>query len=141
MADSLTILKRIKKMELDEQQRILISKIKTQDDLIQKKQNLIDNYEKEKLFAAQNPLMCDFGAYTEQFLKKKQVLENKISNLEKEITQIRDAMADIFKEQKTFEILIKAHMKEKQKKLDEAEQKMLDEIGTNAYIKKHKNET
>ena len=85
--------------------------------------------------------MCDFGAYTEQFLKKKQVLENKISNLEKEITQIRDAMSDIFKEQKTFEILIKAHMKEKQKKLDEAEQKMIDEIGTNAYIKKHKNET
>ena len=46
-------------------------------------------------------------------------------------------MADIFKEQKTFEIVERSRKEKEQKELDDQSKKMLDEIGTNTYIKKH----
>ena len=46
-------------------------------------------------------------------------------------------MSGIFKEQKTFEIIDENHARLAQKKQEAQDQKMLDEIGTNSYIKKH----
>ena len=46
-------------------------------------------------------------------------------------------MADMFKEQKTFEIVTQNRKNKKNKELAEQEQKLLDEVGTNTYIKKH----
>ena len=43
----------------------------------------------------------------------------------------------MFKEQKTFEIVDRQRAAAERKELEEKDQKMLDEIGTNAYIKKH----
>ena len=50
--------------------------------------------------------------------------------------EIRDVIAEMFKEQKTFEIVDERRHQREQKELDAREQKMLDEIGTNACIKK-----
>ena len=44
----------------------------------------------------------------------------------------------MFKEQKTYEIIDEHRSKAELKELAEKEQKMLDEIGTNSYIKHHK---
>ena len=57
--------------------------------------------------------------------------------MQKEIEQIRDIIAEMFKEQKTFEIVSKNRKKRKNKELADQEQKLLDEVGTNTYIKKH----
>ena len=43
----------------------------------------------------------------------------------------------MFKEQKTFEIVDKRRQEQANKELSEKEQKTLDEIGTNTYIKNH----
>ena len=137
MAKSLKVLQRIKKMELDELRRVLSDKVARQDEGKQKLLELNQQYEKEKEFAAQNPLLCDFGKYTENYLKKKRALEQFIASLEKEIEMLRNEMADIFKEEKTYNIIDEAREAQKQKEFNANEQKLLDEVGTNAYIKKH----
>ena len=137
MAKSLKVLQRIKKMELDELRRVLSDKVTRQDEIKQKLHELNEQYEKEKEFAAQNPLICDFGKYTEDYLKKKRALEQVIAMLEEEIEQLRNEMSDIFKEEKTYSIIDEAREAQKQKEFNANEQKLLDEVGTNAYIKKH----
>lgn len=137
MVNALKTLERIKKFELDEQRRILVSKLDNLEKLQNKLKYLCEEYEREKAFVAANPTFCDFGIYTEQYLKKRRRLEKNIAAAEDEISQIRDVMADIFKEQKTYAIIDDIHQKAHQHELDMAEQKLLDEVGTNAYIKHH----
>lgn len=137
MRSALKTLERIKKFELDEQQRLLATELNNEDKLQKKLALLIDRYNKEKEFVMQNPGICDFGLYTDQYLKQRRALERKIRDVQAKIEQIRDIMADIFKEQKTYSLVDEHRIKQEQKEFDAAEQKMLDEIGTNAYIKKH----
>lgn len=137
MKDSLKTLERVKKFEIDEQRRVLMQKLAREEDLQKTLKNLIEEYENEKEFVSQNPTLCDFGAYTDQYLKKRRTLEKQIADIQNEIEQIRDIMAEMFKEQKTFEIVTKNRKKRQEKEFAEQEQKLLDEVGTNAYIKKH----
>ena len=137
MKDALKTLERVKKFEIDEQRRVLLQKLAKEENLQTTLKKLIETYESEKEFMMQNPTLCDFGAYTEQYLKKRRAIEADIAALQAEIDKIRDVMADMFKEQKTFEIVTKNRHKRKMKELAEQEQKLLDEVGTNTYIKKH----
>jgi len=140
MADSLKVLQRIKKMELDDLRRVLMNELSKREQVNKKLQELVAEYEREKAFVAENPLICDFGVYTERFLKKKQVLEKNIAELDIQIEALREQIGDIFKEQKTYNIVAERRKKEGRKKADMVEQKLLDEVGTNAYIKQHKSE-
>ncbi len=137
MRNSLATLERIKKFELDEKRRLLVIELEREETLQKNLKELISSYEQEKEFVEQNPSLCDFGAYTEQYLKKRRRLEKQIREVQAKIDQLRDIMADIFKEQKTYSIVDENRRQRKQKEIDAKEQKMLDEIGTNAYIKKH----
>ena len=139
MKSALTTLSRIKKFELDEQQRLLVAEQEKEDQLNFELKSLISKYEEEKLFVAQNPGICDFGLYTDQYLKKRKSLEKQIHDIQLKIEQIRDVMSGIYKEQKTFDIVAENRRKLKQKELDDQELKHLDEVGTNTYIKKHQN--
>lgn len=137
MRDSLKTLGRIKKFELDEQQRLLVVELEREEALSKELANLIEIYEKEKAFVAENPGICDFGLYTDQYLKKRREKEKQIDATRQKIDAIREVMSDIFKEQKTYEIVDGNRRKRRQKEIDALEQKMLDEIGTDAYIKRH----
>lgn len=137
MRSALKTLERIKKFELDEQQRLLRNELEREAELQRQLASLTECYLKEKEFVMQNPAVCDFGAYTDQYLKKRRALEAQISDTQQKIEHIRDAMADIFKEQKTYNLIENNRIEAQQKEFDMAEQKSLDEIGTNAYIKKH----
>ena len=55
--------------------------------------------------------------------------------MQKKIEEIRDIIADMFRSQKTYEIVEANRKRKAQNEQDDKEQKMLDEIGTNAYIK------
>ena len=137
MKNSLKTLERVKKFEIDEQRRILMQKLAKEEELQNLLNKLIEDYEKEKEFVSQNPTLCDFGAYTDQYIKKCRALEKSIIDIQTEIEQIRDVMSEMFKEQKTFEVVAQNRKNKKLKELAEQEQKLLDEIGTNTYIKKH----
>ncbi len=137
MRNSLQTLERIKKLEIDEQKRLLMVELEKEDSLQRQISELIAQYEQEKEFVMQNPGICDFGAYTKQFLENRKMLEKQLKDVQVKIEQIRDIMADMFKEQKTYKIVDENRRKRQQKEFENQEQKMLDEIGTNTYIKKH----
>ena len=130
-------LSRIKKFELDEKKRLLAAELEQEEIHVKKLQNLNENYAREKEFASTHPELCDFGLYTEQYLKKKRALERQIETIRRRIEALRDEMSAIFKDQKTYDIVEENHQKQAQKEAEAQEQKMLDEVGTNAYIKKH----
>lgn len=139
MNKSLKTLTRIKKFDIDEQRKLLVEQQEAEERTFQELKLLNQKYEDEKKFAQENPLLCsDFGLYTKQYLKLRSVLEIKLNNIRKRIEEIRDIIADMFKEQKTYEIIDEHRSKAELKELAEKEQKMLDEIGTNSYIKHHK---
>ena len=137
MRNSLQTLGRIKKFELDELQRRLAAELEQEESLTGKIKKLTADYEAEKLFAMQNPGIGDFGAYTDLYLKRRRALEEKLEAVRRRIENLRDEMAAAFKERKTYEIVDENRQKRRRKEIDAREQKMLDEIGTNAYIKKH----
>lgn len=137
MRNSLQTLERIKKNEIDEQRRLLMVELGKEDSLQHQISELIAKYEQEKEFVMQNPGICDFGAYTKQYLENRKMLEKQLKDIQIKIEQIRDIMADMFKEQKTYKIVDENRRRRRQKEFENQEQKMLDEIGINAYIKKH----
>ena len=85
-------------------------------------------------------MAADFGAYVKRYLKIRESLENQLAAIRKKIEEVRDIIAEMFKEQKTYEIVDRRRKEAEEKELSDKEQKMLDEIGTNAYIKKHKDD-
>ena len=139
MNSPLKTLNRVKKFELDEQQKLLSAELERESAYVSALKSLIELYEQEKIFASAHPELCNFGLYTEQYLKKRRRLEKQLESVRAKIEEIRNVMTDIFKEKKTYEI-VDNNMEINLRKNEEAqEQKLLDEIGSNAYIKNAKN--
>lgn len=135
MANSLKTLERIQKFNIDEQRKILVELQNHEEKLQKALIELSEAYEREKEYAQNFVGMCDFGAYVKRYLAQREALELAIADVETRIERVRDVIADMFKEQKTYEIVDDNRKKRVQKDLDSKEQKMLDEIGTNTYIK------
>jgi len=138
MKNSLKTLSRIEKFNINEQRKILVFLQEQQDKIKLALDNLNLQYEQEKQFQRQNQMIGDFGAYTKRYLTQKEEFENQITELENQISNVRDKISDMYKEQKTYEIIDENRTKQEEKELTEKEQKLLDEIGTNTYIKHHK---
>lgn len=137
MKNSLKTLHRIQKFNIDEQRKILVDLQTKQDQLKVEFARLNQNYEAEKAYAVQHPGLGNFGAFVKRYLEKKEALEIAIDKMQQAIEEVRDRIADMFKEQKTYEIVDDNRRKQKIKEENDKEQKMLDEVGTNTYIKKH----
>ena len=137
MKNSLQTLSRIEKFNINEQRKILVALQEQQDEIITLLKKLNHQFELDKECQRQNQLMGDFGAYVKKYLETKDSYETQIATLEQKITQVRDIIADMFKEQKTYEIIDENRQKRAQKEEDLKLQKQLDEIGTNSYIKHH----
>lgn len=138
MKSSLKTLTRIQKFNIDEQRKILADFQREEDRLSQNLNRLNIEFATEKEYAALNPGVGDFGAYTKRYIIHREELERGLKEVRLKIEEVRDKISDMFKEQKTYEI-VDDNRKKRQEKDDSAkEQKTLDEIGTNSYIK-HKN--
>ena len=138
MKSSLQTLTRIQKFKIDEQRKILVEFQNQEETLQHRLDTLNQEFEQEKKTSLKLGLVGDFGAYVKRYLKTKESLENQLAAVRKKIEEIREIIADMFKEQKTYEIVDRERKKREEKEFSDKEQKMLDEIGTNTYIKKHK---
>lgn len=135
MKSSLQTLSRIQKFNINEQRKLLVSIQEQQEKLQTELQDLNRQFEEEKNFSRSNGYIGDFGAYVKRYITHKEELETQIELLEQKINQIRDAITDMFKEQKTFEIVDENRQKRQIHDEEIKIQKQLDEIGTNSYIK------
>lgn len=138
MKSALKTLTRIQKFQIDEQRKILSELQEKQDILQAQLEQLNRDFEQEKEFARNNAGVGDFGAYVKRYMQQRENLEMQIAVLEKKIEHERDVMADMFKEQKTYEIVGDQRTKRAAKEEEQKMQKVLDEIGTNSFLKNHK---
>ena len=138
MKSALKTLTRIQKFQIDEQRKILSELQKKQNILQAQLEQLNRDFEQEKEFARNNAGVGDFGAYVKRYMQQRENLEMQIAVLEKKIEHERDVMADMFKEQKTYEIVDDQRTKRAAKEEEQKMQKVLDEIGTNSFLKNHK---
>lgn len=138
MKSALKTLTRIQKFQIDEQRKILSELQEKQDILQAQLEQLNRDFEQEKEFARNNAGVGDFGAYVKRYMQQRENLEMQIAVLEKKIEHERDVMADMFKEQKTYEIVDDRRTKRAAKEEEQKMQKILDEIGTNSFLKNHK---
>ena len=138
MKSALKTLTRIQKFQIDEQRKILSELQEKQDILQAQLEQLNRDFEQEKEFARNNAGVGDFGAYVKRYMQQRENLEMQIAVLEKKIEHERDVMADMFKEQKTYEIVDDQRTKRAAKEEEQKMQKVLDEIGTNRFLKNHK---
>lgn len=135
MKSALKTLTRIQKFQIDEQRKILSELQEKQDILQAQLEQLNRDFEQEKEFARNNAGVGDFGAYVKRYMQQRENLEMQIAVLEKKIEHERDVMADMFKEQKTYEIVDDQRTKRAAKEEEQKMQKVLDEIGTNSFLK------
>lgn len=135
MKGSLKTLERIQKFKIDEQRKIMVDLQTKEEKILNDLRRLIQEYEQEKDFAAKNGYIGDFGAYTKRYLQYRDAFEQALKDVRKKIAEVRDIISDMFKEQKTYEIVDRQRKEREQKEEDLKTQKMLDEIGTNTYIK------
>ena len=138
MKSALKTLTRIQKFQIDEQRKILSELQEKQDILQAQLEQLNRDFEQEKEFARNNAGVGDFGAYVKRYMQQRENLEMQIAVLEKKIEHERDVMADMIKEQKTYEIVDDQRTKRAAKEEEQKMQKVLDEIGTNSFLKNHK---
>lgn len=138
MKNALKTLTRIQKFQIDEQRKILSELQEKQDILQAQLEQLNRDFEQEKEFARNNAGVGDFGAYVKRYMQQRENLEMQVAVLEKKIEHERDVMADMFKEQKTYEIVDDQRTKRAAKEEEQKMQKVLDEIGTNSFLKNHK---
>lgn len=139
MKSALKTLTRIQKFQIDEQRKILSELQEKQDILQAQLEQLNRDFEQEKEFARNNAGVGDFGAYVKRYMQQRENLEMQVAVLEKKIEHERDVMADMFKEQKTYEIVDDQRTKRAAKEEEQKMQKVLDEIGTNSFLKITKN--
>ena len=138
MKSALKTLTRIQKFQIDEQRKILSELQEKQDILQAQLEQLNRDFEQEKEFARNNAGVGDFGAYVKRYMQQRENLEMQVAVLEKKIEHERDVMADMFKEQKPYEIVDDQRTKRAAKEEEQKMQKVLDEIGTNSFLKNHK---
>lgn len=138
MKSSLKTLTRIQKFNIDEQRKILVEYQTEEDKILHNLKVLNEEFEREKEFSTQNIGVGDFGIYLKRYMQIKEKLEASLKEIQEKIEQVRDKIADMFKEQKTYEIVDDNRRKRADKDDSDKEQKTLDEIGTNAYIKRKK---
>ncbi len=137
MNKSLKTLSRIQKFNIDEQRKRLAEKMEEEAVVIDNIRKLDARYREEKAFATKNPGVGDFGLFTKRYLELRRREEEHLKQVKLQIEEIRDKISEMFKEQKTFEIVDQRRAAAERYENEQKEQKMLDEIGTNAYIKKH----
>lgn len=138
MKSSLQTLSRIQKWNIDEQRKILANYLEEETKIEKEIERINLEYENEKKFSEENPLIGDFGAYTKKYIRYRGRLEKNLQFTRNKIVELRDIITELFKEQKTYDIVDEGRQKIEEKELAQKEQQMLDEIGTNNYIKTNK---
>jgi len=139
MGNSLKSLSRVQKFNIDILRKKLNALLFEEDKLVSSLASLEKELVQEKKFSDGNAeAMRGFGAYMKRYLKTKETLEAKLADIRKQIEETKDAIIELYKEQKTYDIIDANREMRKQKEEDAREQSTLDEIGTNAYIKRKK---
>ena len=138
MVKSFKTLIRVRKFELDEKRREMGVLLGELTDLEAAARELENQIICEQKAAADNPETAGFGyaGFARAAITKRAQIAALITNKKKEIDDASLAVAEAFKALKTTEISEENRVAAEQAELDRKERTMLDEIGTNSFLRK-----
>lgn len=77
-----------------------------------------------------------YGAYHQAWMARRDAFHAALAKVRQEIEGIRDELAELFREQKTYELTQANREKREREEQDRKEQLFLDEIGQNLHMRK-----
>jgi len=137
MKSPLKTLSKIQKFAIDEERKKLVALQGQEDELVRKLDRLNAEFRREKEFAKTHE-DYNFAAYLERYLQTRDKLESQLAEVRAKIEEVRDVITALFKEQKTYDIVDENRSRQAEAEENAKDRQQLDEIGTNAFIKKNK---
>jgi len=138
----LATLIRLTKFKVDEKRRELTALQNREEQILAEiaadEQRLL--YEQQ--VASENPAEAGFmyAAYHRAWMQRRKTFFAALEQVRHMIEGIRDELAELFREQKTFELTQANRQKKEQEELNRKEQLFLDEVAQNQHIRKEQSE-
>ncbi len=134
---SLATLIKLQKARVDEQ-RIMLAKLQEQLEKAEKDlQALRDQMEAQKKLLRKNPDMSlTYGAYLKEALKREELLEKRRKTAEYAVSIARDKLAEVFEEQKRYELAEAKRLEDEAKEEAHKETLFMDEVGSVSFVRK-----
>lgn len=136
---SLATLIKLQKSHVDEQ-RILLAAL--QDQLAKIKDSIRhlrrEREEQKKLLEKKPEMGLTYGEYIKASGEKERALEKKKRTAEIAVSIALDKLAELFEEQKRYEIAQEARLEAKRKEERRKETHFLDEVGSVSFVRKEK---
>lgn len=134
---SLSTLIKLQKTKVDEQ-RLLLAKLQAQLEQIER---ALAEHEirqaREQLAAQKNPESAmTYGEFVRWAINYSRQLERQLATALKAVEIARDALAELFEEQKRYEIAEAARIEEERKEEARQETMKLDEVGSIGFVRK-----
>jgi len=136
---SLAALIKLQKTRVDEQ-RLLLSKLQEQLDRLDGAIEAlkIDQEKQRDLLGREPDAGLTYGQYLDATLKKRKKLERDRVAIAMAVNLARDKLAEVFEEQKRYEIAERNRLEEEEREEQRQERLTLDEIGSIVFIRKKK---
>ncbi len=134
MTRSLTGIIRLHKWQVDEKRRQITELEVMKEELEDKLEKLTTNLAREQEnLTKSNVVDINYASYASSVLKRQENLEASIMEIDVSIENMKDELAEAFKELKKYEIVEQRAIEREKEDQKRAEQDRLDEVSLNQY--------
>lgn len=134
---SLATLIKLQKTKVDEQ-RLLLAKLQEQlAAVIAQIKDIVDQQAAQRALIMQEPSMAlTYESYLQNSLKQLKLLEKRKVTMEYAVNVALDKMAELFEEQKRYELAERNRLEEEEAEEQRKETHFLDEVGSIGFVRK-----
>ncbi len=139
MARSLSGIIRLHKWQVDEKRRQITELEVMKEELVERLEKLLSDLasEQENL-AKSNVVDINYANYASSVMTRRENIEASITEVDVSIENMKDELAEAFKELKKYEIVEQRAIEREKEELKRKEQDRLDEISLNQFRAGHK---
>lgn len=139
MARSLTGIIRLHKWQVDEKRRQITELEVMKESIVERLEKLLtDLANEQENLAKSNVVDINYANYASSVMTRRENLEASITEIDVSIENMKDELADAFKELKKYEIVEQRAIEREKEDRKRDEQDRLDEISLNQYRAGHR---
>ncbi|MFA6279747.1 MAG: hypothetical protein WC612_03010 [Bdellovibrionales bacterium] len=136
---SLVTLIKLQKTKVDEQRVLLANLQKQLTDIQAQIDALMEQQAQQTAMLRQEPaLALNYDLYLKGAIKRLEEFEKRKRTVELAVNLARDKLAELFEEQKRYELAEKARLEEEEAEEQRRETHILDEVGSVSFVRKKK---
>ena len=139
MAKKLNGIIRLHKWQVDEKRRQITELEVMREELVEKLETLVSDLAREQEnLSKSNVVSINYANYASSVMSRRENLEASITEVDVSIENMKDELAEAFKELKKYEIVEQRSIEREKEEVKKREQDRLDEISLNLFRKSHK---